>query len=164
MSVPQQSSATSVCLLALGSPHGDDAIAWEVARVLEEQGGAANNNLQIERLETGWDLLNCLSPLTPTILIDACQSGRDPGSVFEVDRQELDGVHGTSSHTGPMCDILALAEQLGKLPDRFLIVGIEPFDSSPGEGLSQPARAAIPLLCDRIREQIAAWTGANDHA
>ena len=164
MSLPQNSSGHTVSLLGLGSPHGDDAIGWEIIRALKTALPGWGLFYAAETLESPWDLLNYLATDSPTIIIDACRSQRATGSVFEISRNELHTVCGTSSHSGSLSTVLALAEQLGQLPQELLIIGVEITETQPGQDLTPAVRAAIPVACDRIQTQINVWNGVSVHA
>ena len=146
-------------IFALGSFHGDDRVGWEVAEALRNvlaQGGL------IENLTSPWDLLHRLVSDRPAVIVDASQSGRVAGEVFCVAPSELNCLLGCSSHSVPLCDILALAEQQRCLPAHLAVIGIEVQQTQPGEDLSPAVRAAIPVACDLIASLVGNWTGADD--
>jgi len=84
------------------------------------------------------------------VLIDAALRGYPPGTVtvLEVEPADmtrdgvLDGV--LDAHGLAPDQVFAMLAAMGSRPARSLVVACEPADTSPGMGLSEPVRAALP--------------------
>jgi hydrogenase maturation protease len=132
---------------------GDDGFGVEVARRL------AARNLPPEVLVKdfgirGFDLAYALMDAHElTILVDACQRGGTPGTVFLMEPDPIDPntldtnparmeAHGMN----PM-NALRMVKSVGGQPGRVMIVGCEPADLGSEEegklGLSEPVLAAV---------------------
>ena len=91
----------------------------------------------------------------PVILVDAADMGLDPGGhcAFPDDEARLmlksdsDSTHGLSLAEG-----LALARTLG-FDHPICIFGIQPFDLSPGQGLTLEMKAKFPKLLAALRRE-----------
>ncbi|MFI7245000.1 hydrogenase maturation protease [Streptomyces qinglanensis] len=64
-------------------------------------------------------------------------------------------VRTTSSHGLGLGYAVALAQALGRLPDRLVVYAVEGADGSLGEGLTPAVASALEPLVERIRAEIA---------
>ena len=80
------------------------------------------------------------------IIVDALRSGASPGTVsmFAIAPREGPVLELPSLHALQLYDLFDLANLPGMLPCPVMIVGIEPNDCSPGEGLTDDLAAAVP--------------------
>jgi hydrogenase maturation protease len=87
-------------------------------------------------------------------LIDAVSSGRAPGQVYRFDAltEPLPQNFFTnySTHSINLAETIALAGNLGMLPEKLIIYGVEGKDFSMGHGLSKEVRKAIFPVVDII--------------
>jgi hydrogenase maturation protease len=157
-----------VRVAGVGSFSGDDAVAWEVVRKLQEQielgSGAGSKSIEFHMVEGGHRLLDILDGQGTLVLIDALagEIGESPGapapgSILRLDWPDprLDFLRpGTTHQLGP-AESLQLAATLGLLPPRVVIWGIagECFDPRPG--LSPAVAAAVLELVQRIARELA---------
>jgi hydrogenase maturation protease len=142
-----------VRLLAAGSPHGDDRIGWEVVeRLREERLPGVEPVVLAEPLR----LLEHLDGCGCLVVVDACRSGAEPGTVVRLAWSEArPATHrAESTHGFGVAEVLALAEALGRLPPRVVLLGVEAQVCGPGAGLSPAVRAALPELRRQVLEEI----------
>jgi hydrogenase maturation protease len=136
----------------------DDAVGVLAARALKaELAGRAD---VVETSMHGLALLDFFLGYDRAILLDAIQTRqRPPGSVVEIPASELDPVIAPSPHFAGLPEMLALARQLQlEFPKEFRIFAVEVADPHTLGGPMTPAvRDAIPALCARVREALAAW-------
>ncbi|MGW2491477.1 hydrogenase maturation protease [Streptomyces sp. NPDC001606] len=59
-----------------------------------------------------------------------------------------------STHALGLGETLALAEALDRLPPRLLVHAMEVADTGLGRGLSEPVRAALPELVERVAASV----------
>ena len=97
----------------------------------------------------GMDLAYALADYKLAILVDAVPRGGPPGTVYVIEAT-LDDLEPTvDTHGMDPVKVLALARELGELPERVIVVGAEPQRViSPDADevvveLSEPVRAAI---------------------
>ncbi|MEA2196162.1 MAG: hydrogenase maturation protease [Solirubrobacteraceae bacterium] len=92
------------------------------------------------------------------ILIDAVDRGAEPGTVFLITPEVLEGVHVPDVHLANPDRVLSMAKTMGFLPDRVLIVGCQPADMDElGAGLSPAVERAVALAVTKIEEAVDGW-------
>jgi hydrogenase maturation protease len=152
---------------------GDDAFGVEVARLLAERPMPANTEVHdfgIRGLHLAYELLDGCDLF---ILVDAAPRGEQPGTVtvLEVGYAEPESEPGrpepeSEPESGPdpvpvpvmdahglaPDEVFRLLDSLGGRPGRSLVVACEPADVSPGMGLSDPVRAALPHAVQAVEE------------
>lgn len=140
-------------LFALGSPHGDDSIAWWIAQYFIER---PIPGVAVHQIRTPWDLLNGEKSSGSWIVIDACQSGAPAGTIhrfndFEsiCDREEFQF---QTTHGGDLKTVLAMSQRLGWNGGRLMLIAIEVEACEPCTELSEMARRAgervVQELCE----------------
>jgi hydrogenase maturation protease len=142
---------------------GDDGFGVEVLRRLAESGGAPGAELLdvgtggirlAQHLLGGYDRL---------IVIDAMTRGGVPGQLYVLTIDDVQIPDAVDLHQAIPSSALALARQLGALPQELFIVGCEPqevdeltLDLSPAVG------ARVGEAMEHVR-RLAARHGAADH-
>jgi hydrogenase maturation protease len=141
---------------------GDDGLGAAVLATLRgESPPAADRSVDgLQLIDLGTDALALIDELEPgghCVVVDAARMGLEPGQVaaFTPDQARLrirgDGL---SLHGLGLAEAFALAEKLGRLPARTLVIGVEPAQVVPGTGLSDAAAAAVPRVVEIIRAEV----------
>ncbi|WP_197463668.1 hydrogenase maturation protease [Desulfuromonas sp. DDH964] len=148
-------------MIGVGNPlAGDDGVGIAVIEELEREGVAPGVEV-IDGGTGGLTLLSLMAGARAVLLVDALAMGRAPGSVagfrYEAGVFRADGA-GLSLHQAGLGEVLALAAELGELPELF-IVGIEPESLELGQGLSEPVAAALPQAVAAVHEWLAQFPG-----
>ena len=145
-------------ILGIGSPSGDDQAGWLTVDALLASGMHVNGEVAIEKLDRpGANLIPRLDDAAWVILIDAMQSGSEPGRIRRFDQKDWPTYsQGLSSHGFGVLDALALARELGSLPSRLDLYGIEIGSASAGEQAGDEIQAAAQQLARRIAADLAA--------
>ena len=143
-------------VIGLGNDdRSDDGVGLDVARALQRRPWIA-----ADVVEGPGDLTRLLDEFprrSRMILIDAVRSGAPPGTVHRWSREAAVGLPaGTSisTHGLDVPALLRLAEGLGRTPSELTLFGIEAEDMTPGRNRSEPVRAAVRVVCDRIEAEI----------
>ena len=91
------------------------------------------------------------------VIVDAIVAGDPPGTVHVItDLDQLpDAAAGASSHGGGIAEAVALGRALGHLPDRLLVVGVEPAAVGHGETLSPPVAASVDAVVRLVATEVA---------
>lgn len=150
-----RSDPPTVRILGVGSLHGDDQVGWSVVDELERdpvlQGACC-------KLSTPWDLAVHLGRGDECIVVDACQSGAEPGTIRKLRVQDLPalGETATSSHGASLLSAVKLAEALGYDLSRVSIYVIEAGACDSVTPMSAAARCGVTELVRRLREQLEA--------
>ncbi|MGO9467524.1 MAG: hydrogenase maturation protease [Isosphaeraceae bacterium] len=134
-------------VVAIGSPWGDDALAWEVVRQLRPQ-LEPRMDIELHALAGGQRLLDLLDGQGTLLLVDAAVTGMAPGTIhcFEWPEARIEALRPGSTHQLQPAEALRLAGALGLLPPRVVVFGIEIQGLDPDQGLSPSVAAAVPAL------------------
>jgi hydrogenase maturation protease len=126
----------------------DDGIGLICARQLRERGVPAE-----EHAGDLTDLMHRWTGVNDLILLDGIASGAAPGTVHRLDVSvsplNRDLVRG-STHALGLADALELSRQLGTLPARVWVFGVEVRDVRVGLGLSPEVASALPALVEEV--------------
>jgi len=91
-------------------------------------------------------LIDAWQDADTALVIDAVESGAEPGTLLRFDASELAipaRVFRSSTHAFGVGDATELARVLGKLPARIVVYGVEGVEFTAGEGLSTAVEAAV---------------------
>jgi hydrogenase maturation protease len=133
----------------------DDAAGLEVAtrlrathppgiRILDEEG------------EPG-SLIRSFELMQEVLIIDAVGTGGRPGDLYRFDatHEPLPAeTFRTSTHALGVGDAIELARELGRLPKRLAVYGIEGESFEAGEGLSPPVEATVAALVAELHHEL----------
>jgi hydrogenase maturation protease len=142
-----------VCILGIGSPSGDDQAGWLTVDALLASGALEKHGeLVIEKLDRpGANLIPLLENAAWVILVDAMQGGGQPGQIRRFDQKDWPGYDsGLSSHGFGVLAALTLARELGSLPLKLDLYGIEIDAAKPGEEPCDHIRATARQLAELI--------------
>jgi hydrogenase maturation protease len=149
-------------VIGLGNSYAHDdgvgpAVAAALAAVAPEGVAIVELDGEPARLVEAW----ADTPLT--IVVDAARSGVTPGSVIRLEGGDLtDGCvlaaseHRSSSHALGVVEALGLGRAMARLPARLVVFAVEGQDFSPGPGLSDVVRGAVPTVVSAIVSELAA--------
>jgi hydrogenase maturation protease len=111
----------------------------------------------LEHNGEGADLMNCWEGADAVILLDAVQSGAEPGTLhrWNASRRPLPArtFHG-SSHAFSLVAAVELARVLGRLPQHLVVYGVEGRDFRAGRGLSFEAEEAVSDVVQRVLREV----------
>jgi hydrogenase maturation protease len=140
-------------VLGMGNPIlRDDCIGLRVLEELEGLFFDSDVTLQTSTL-AGMNLLECLIGFDRAILVDAIQTGGEPGSVYRLSPQDFIARHALPHlHNSDFFQALNLARGLiPDIPNDVVIIGIEVKDvSNFGEDLTPEVERSIPLAVGQI--------------
>jgi hydrogenase maturation protease len=150
-----------VRIVGIGSPNGDDAVAWEVIRRLREQ-GLARGDVTLHALDGGQRLLDVLDGHGSLVLIDAVSGSGRPGSIHHLKWPDhrLEVQRPRSTHGLGLAEALRLATTLGLLPPCVVIFAIELVGCGAGQGMTPAVASAVPEVARQIVERFE----ESDHA
>ncbi len=136
----------------------DDGLGLLAVRKLKHE-----NCLKADFVESslsGMALLDLFIGYDRAIIVDAIKTGRKPpGTIYELNPEDLGPVFAPSPHYSGLPELLATAEQLGlDFPGLIKIFAMEADDPyTIGGGLTEPVNKALGELVDKIRLQISGW-------
>jgi hydrogenase maturation protease len=145
-------------VVGCGSPQGDDALGWEIIRLLRDEDLPAE--IELHAAQVGHQILDVLDGQGTLVLVDAMASVTAAGTIHRYVWRDLPVEllrPGTTHHLRP-AEALRLAAALGLLPPRVIVWGIEAESFEAQTNLSSAVATAVPELLRRITEELnRAW-------
>ena len=127
-------------VLGVGSPFGADRLAWLAVDHLAGLGLQDCELLKLDR--PGSQLVSYFQGVEQVVIIDAVRLSDRPGGIAAIDLESLHQLeYLTSSHGFGVAESVALAGQLGELPSRLHLLGIQ-----TGEDLDQLPSIDLAML------------------
>lgn len=154
-------TAADVLVVGCGNVlRGDDGAGPECVRLLVEA-GLPPGVIAIDAGTSGADVVLSMRGADRVILVDACRSGRPPGSLLSLSAAELAEIPSTGPldiHAFRWIDAARLTRALaGEQPGPTVSVRlVEGAEFAPGSGLSPPVAAAVSRLAAEIHAALAA--------
>ena len=153
---------TRLLVLGIGQElRGDDAAGPQVVRRWQaaHPHTAAQPGLRVETTTLpGLSLLGFLENVSAAILVDAAQSGAQPGTLHVVERQQLAAFEqeAGSAHGWGIAETLAMGEELDadNLPQTLYLLAVESGSFELGEGLSEALQAALPQAVEQLEDLV----------
>ena len=153
---PESGYRAWLALIGVGNRfRRDDGAGLEVAarlhaahppgiRILEEEGEPAS-------------LIERFALMKEVIIVDAVSAGGKPGDLhrFDATHEPLPAkIFRPSTHALGVADAVELARELGRLPHRLAVYGIEGGNFEAGEGLSPAVEARVSALVAELRSEL----------
>ena len=161
------SAATRPLVIGVGNRwRGDDGVGPMVADALArldddagagDVGGADPGVVDVvaldgepARLVAAWD------GRSHVVVIDAIVAGDRPGTIHRVDELERlpSPTPEASSHGGGVAAAIGLGRALGRLPERLVVIGVEPARADHGDGLSPAVAVAVDDVVRIVAEEV----------
>ena len=126
---------------------GDDAAGIIAVRDL--------NEFRTKEVRDCSGLIDLWEAEESSVVIDAMQSGRPPGSVLIIDvhTDRLPAQAFPSTHSFGLSETVELARTLGRLPGELVIYGIEAAKFDHGAPVSNPVLEAVDIVVTAIRSE-----------
>jgi hydrogenase maturation protease len=107
----------------------------------------------------GLNLLAWVEEASHLLILDAVNAGQDPGSVIEMEGEQIPMYTGIkmSDHQITFQEVLGLAKFREKLPGCLYLIGAVPLDMGIGTELSPEISAVIPEILSRAEKIISDW-------
>jgi hydrogenase maturation protease len=138
---------------------GDDALGPFVVKLLEAAWEPRDGLQLIDAGTPGLDLATYLAELDTVVVVDVVRAQGRPGEIRLYDKRELieqPPVLAMSPHEPGLREAILNADFLELSPRTLRLVGVIPGSVDCRLGLSDPVRAALPAVIERIREELAA--------
>jgi hydrogenase maturation protease len=122
----------------------DDGVGLAVAARLQGRVPAGVDIVACEQEPSR--LLDAWEGAATALVVDAIESGAEPGTLLRFDASELAvpaRVFRSSTHAFGVGDAIELARALSKLPGRVVVYGVEGAEFAAGEGLSTAVQRAV---------------------
>ena len=138
-----------IWVLGVGSPQGDDAVAWQLVERLRSRADLPAEAQAV----TPSRLLDLLQPDRDFIIVDACVAEQHPpGTILRWEWPEpgAEPARGSSTHGLGVVDALRLASRLGRLTGRVILFGVVISATAPAAPLGAAVAACLPELERRV--------------
>jgi len=153
-----QPARGKILVIGVGNPfRQDDGAGLAVARKLKELADASFS--VVEQGGEGATLLEAWKGAGTLLLLDAVQSGAEPGTIHRLDAQSQPltaNMFRGSSHAFGIAEAVELGRALGQLPEKLIVFGIEGKEFQAGAGLSPEIESAVPVVVEKVLEEIRA--------
>lgn len=137
----------------------DDGIGVRVVQLLQQEYRFPSEVTVLDGGTLGLDLLPWLEGTEQLLMVDAVETGREPGTVVRLEGEELPVALKTklSPHQVGLQDLLAVAELQGFSPQEMVLWGVQPAILEMGTELSSAVAAQMDTLVDRVLAELAGW-------
>jgi hydrogenase maturation protease len=141
-------------IIGVGNEYrSDDALGLLVARAVGRRAGHAV--VVREMSGEGTALMDVWAGEECVCLIDAVRSGAPPGTIHRVCVNETRiPAWFVSSHVFGVAEAVELSRELGTLPQKMVIFGIEVAETRAGSGLSDRVLRSVPELVQMIEHEL----------
>lgn len=153
-----------LCIIGCGNPNrSDDGVGpYVINALLNRQGSADCEHIDLYDAGTdGMQVMFKARGASALILVDACQSGAEPGTLFKVPGNELESEfeEGANLHSFRWQNALYAGRKMygDDFPDQVSVWLIESQDLGLGLELSEKVKASANDLMARLEEQIVAF-------
>lgn len=162
----------SLGLIGVGNPwRSDDRLGLLASRQLQDRMAATTAVEAVVYTNQGdiTSLLDALSRHDSVIIVDAMASRTlEPGQILRIDVSKTPlptELNAASSHMVSVSQAIELARALGQLPRQLVVYTMEGARFEMGEELSPSVQKNLPLLIDKIYEEMTLlMKGAKYHA
>jgi hydrogenase maturation protease len=145
-----------VVVIGVGNrDRGDDAAGRRVAAALRETVPA--NVVVLESDGDPATIMDAWEGAALAVVVDAMVSGSVPGTVRRFDATDDSipvSVDLTSTHGMGAAEAIELARELGRLPDRLLVYGIEGTSFRAGDPLSAEVSGGVELAASMVLAEV----------
>jgi hydrogenase maturation protease len=146
----------------------DDGFGVEVVRRLADRplpAGVTVADFGIRGMDLAYEMQEDYDAV---VLVDAVPRGKPPGTLYVIEAEPDPGVRAVDTHGMDPVKVLALAQTLGRVPGRVLVVGCEPAVRMTGAEeeivmeLSAPVRAALGEAVAIVESLVEDLTGNGE--
>ncbi len=144
--------AEHTLVLGLGNPlMGDDGLGLRALARLRQEWAVDGVEL-VDGGTWGMNLLPLIEDAPRVLLLDAIDVGAPPGTLVELERDQLPRLFARklSPHEIDLREVLALAELRGTLRADIVALGLQPRDVELSTDLTPEVAAAMDALLERV--------------
>jgi len=146
---------TAIRVIGIGSPFGSDRIGWDALDRLTS--GLDTSEVSFISLDRpGASLLEYMQDVKTVVLVDAVKAGLEPGSLVRLKEDQIECSNSVNStHGFGVAEAIALGRELGNLPEKLVLFGLETGDDPEW----MPSSRSIDELKELITTEIAVCLG-----
>nr|WP_239984958.1 HyaD/HybD family hydrogenase maturation endopeptidase [Sporolactobacillus pectinivorans] len=152
--------ARKITVLGIGNAlYTDEGLGVQILPRLES---ALKGVADIEFIDGTTEGMQLLGPVEATqalIVIDAINAGKEPGTCIKLEKKQIPSFNGIkmSVHQIGFQEVLSAAQLRDRLPEKMVMIGIQPASLELGTEMSPTVQSAIPGLIKQVKKQIHEW-------
>lgn len=137
---------------------GDDSVGVKVVSELERRYVFPEGVELLDGGTSGLELLSSIREVDCLIIVDAVKSGLEPGGLMRAEGKDVPAVFMVkiSPHQLGISDLLAAATLSGDLPEKVVLLGVQPKTVAPGLSLTKEVQAGFEGLLDSVVSELEA--------
>jgi hydrogenase maturation protease len=141
----------------------DEGVGVAVVRRLAAEGRLPAGVEVIDGGTCGMDLLPEIAGADRMIVVDAARTGKAPGTVLEIDGEDMPAFFTAkmSPHQRGFTDMLATLDLHDARPREVMLVAVEPEDLSLSLNLSATCTQSADKALHLVRARLSHWTLEN---
>lgn len=150
-------------VMGLGNPlFQDEGLGIHVINRLM----AGDLSTRAELIDGGTDglfLLGAVETARYLIIIDAFDGGFRPGTIKQLQNQEVNTFARIklSAHQLGFQEVLALAQMRGRYPEQLVLIGVQPKSLDWGTKLTPAVSKAVPRVMEMVFTQVDNWVNTR---
>lgn len=156
MTLELHAMRSEALIIGIGNEYrGDDGIGLLVARRLRET--LSGPVKIVEQSGEGAALMDAWKDFQNVVLIDAVQSGAEPGTIFRFEAHQRSipaQFFHYSTHVFSVAEAIELARALNQLPLRLIVYGVEGKNFAASVELSPEVDKITPEVVERVIQEI----------
>jgi hydrogenase maturation protease len=138
----------------------DEGVGVHAVRALEQR--HREDMPEVDFLDggtLGLNLLPFIEEASSLLILDAVDFGAQPGTTIELTGDSIPRFTGIklSEHQVTLQEVLGLAQIRGRLPDRMMLIGMQPADLGTGASLSPTAAGALAEMLAKAEAVLQEW-------
>jgi hydrogenase maturation protease len=154
-------SLRSVTVLGIGNLiAGDDGFGIHALRELQRRLEPSAAAIEfVDGGVLGLELLTIVESSGRLIVLDTVDAALEPGALIELDADQIAAPRAgrVSVHQVAFNDLVALARLRGRLPDEFLLLGVQPSSTATSDHLTSHVLTALPAVVERALSVLRSW-------
>ena len=146
-----------VLVLGIGNlVMSDDGVGVRVVQQLQREYCFTENVGIMDGGTLGLDLLPKLEGIEHLIVVDAVETGQEPGTCVRLGGEELPIALETkvSAHQMGLKDLLSVARLLGHSPGEMVLIGVQPGSIEMDTELTPKVDAVLQVLVDKVLDEL----------
>ena len=137
----------------------DDGVGVKVVQRIQRDYTLPDHVEIIDGGTLGLDLLPMLEQIERLIVVDAIETGKEPGTCIRLTGEELPIALETkvSPHQMGLKDLLAVARLMGHFPNEMVLIGVQPGSIEMDTELTPEVEAKVDALVDNVLKELNTW-------
>ena len=156
----QECSGPKVLVLGIGNlVMSDDGVGVKVVQRLQQRYRFAETVEVMDGGTLGLDLLPKLEGIERLIVVDAVETGKEPGTCIRLVGEDLPIALETkvSPHQMGLKDLLSVAELMGHSPREMVLIGVQPASIEMDTKLTAAVEAKVDVLVCMVLDELDTW-------